>query len=96
MLKYKALYKKMMDDLKDAEMWLSWAKKLEKEEPEISKYLYLSAKARVMNNLPEAKNLFDQMCEKDPRHECADFRDLIEDHLCEWREHVEAEIKKWK
>jgi hypothetical protein len=36
------------------------------------------------------------MCEKDPRHECADFRDLIEDHLCEWREHVEAEIKKWK
>ena len=29
MYKFKVLYKKMVDDLKDSDMWLDWAKKLE-------------------------------------------------------------------
>mgnify|MGYP000012364117 CR=1 FL=1 len=40
MLKYKALYKKMMDDLKDAGMWLDWAKELQDSSPEVSKFLF--------------------------------------------------------
>jgi len=28
MLKYKALYCKMMDDLKDAGMWIEWANEM--------------------------------------------------------------------
>ena len=34
MLKYKALYKKMMDDLKDAGMWIDWGEKMMEEYPE--------------------------------------------------------------
>ena len=44
MLVYKALYKKkMMDDLKDAGMWIDWA---EADESSSSKILIESAKER--------------------------------------------------
>lgn len=96
MLKYKALCKKMMDDLKDAEMWLDWAGKLKEEEPELAKYLYLSAKNRVMSNFPEAKSLFDQLCAKEAKKDHSVFKELLDDHLDEWKSHVEDELKKWK
>lgn len=96
MLKYKALYKKMMDDLKDAEMWLDWAEKVQEEEPELAKYLYLSAKTRVMTNFPEAKTMFDQICAKEHKKDTSVFKELMDSHLEEWKEHVENEIKKWK
>ena len=39
MLVYKALYKKMMDDLKDAGMWIDWAEQLEESHPKVAKFL---------------------------------------------------------
>ena len=36
MLAYKALYKKMMDDLKDAGMWIVWAEQLMEENPTVA------------------------------------------------------------
>ena len=47
MLAYKALYKKMMDDLKDAGMWIDWAEQIEEEHPTIAKFLLESAKERL-------------------------------------------------
>ena len=46
MLVYKALYKKMMDDLKDAGMWIEWAGKMKKENPEEAEYFLKSAEYR--------------------------------------------------
>ena len=47
MLAYKALYKKMMDDLKDAGMWIDWAEQLEESHPKVAKFLMESAKERL-------------------------------------------------
>lgn len=96
MLKYKALYKKMTDDLKDGEMWLDWAEKLHDEEPELAKYLYTQAKNRVTNNFPESKNLFEQICAKEYKKDGHIFKDLMLDHLEDWHEHIEENLKKWK
>jgi len=52
MLVYKALYRKMMDALKDAGMWLDWADQLKTDNPEIAKYLCDSAKERLENDFP--------------------------------------------
>lgn len=53
MLKYKALYKKMTDDLKDSDMWLDWAKELEKSSPEVSRFLCTAAKERLTVSFPQ-------------------------------------------
>jgi hypothetical protein len=39
MLAYKALYRKMMDDLKDAGMWLDWAEQIMWEHPTCAEFL---------------------------------------------------------
>ena len=43
MLVYKALYRKMMDALKDSGMWIDWAEQLKETQPEVAKYLADSA-----------------------------------------------------
>ena len=47
MLAYKALYKKMMDDLKDSGMWIDWSEQLWDSHPEVAKFLMESAKERL-------------------------------------------------
>lgn len=93
MLKYKALYKKMMDDLKDSGMWIEWASKLEKDDPEVSKFLYASAKERLTSNFEQTKQLFDKLCTSDTKNEKYCLKELVEEDLCEWHEQLMQKLK---
>jgi hypothetical protein len=53
MLAYKALYRKMMDDLKDAGMWIDWAEQMCEAHPDEAKFLLTSAKERLEESFPE-------------------------------------------
>ena len=53
MLVYKALYKKMMDDLKDAGMWIDWAEQLLDTHEDVAKFLMESAKERLEESFPK-------------------------------------------
>ena len=95
MLKFKALYKKMMDDLKDADMLLGWAKDLEKSSAEVAKFLYASAKTRVTSDFPQAKQLFEQMCEMEKEKGSCYLREVVDEELSDWHESLEARLKKF-
>ena len=58
MLVYKALYRKMMDALKDAGMWLDWADQLKTDSPDTAKYLAESAAERLEKDFPTSYKLF--------------------------------------
>lgn len=94
MLKYKALYKKMTDDLKDSDMWLDWAKELEESSPEVSKFLYTAAKERLTVSFPQTMQLFEQICKADKSMEGNSLKDLLKDNLNDWYENLERKLKK--
>lgn len=94
MTAYKALYEKMSDDLKDAEMWIDWACHLKKEEnyqPLVS-YLVQSAKTRVETDFPASFKMFVDMC-KDKEYEC--LCNTVAEHLEDWQESLARRIQKW-
>ena len=95
-MKYKALYEKMMDDLKDASMWLDRAKMLKtKEDPtdqEIAHFLYESAKERVMDHYPRTMEHFASLCQADKEKYC----DMIHDYMDGWYHSLVGELEKWK
>lgn len=95
MLKLKALYKKMIDDLKDSGMWLEWAKELEQKEPEVAKFLYTSAKDRITNSFPQTMQLFNQVCEAEKSSGGNCLKESVEDHLIQWYEELEQKLKKF-
>ena len=94
MLVYKALYRKMMDALKDAGMWLDWAEQVKTDCPEVAKYLVESASERLEKDFPATHQLFKSMCskEKDERH-C--LNEMVEDHMMDWYEGMMNRIKRW-
>lgn len=94
MLKYKALYKKMTDDLKDSDMWLDWAKELEESSPEVSKFLCTAAKERLTVSFPQTMQLFEQICKADKSMEGNSLKDLLKDNLNDWYENLEHKLKK--
>lgn len=57
---YKYLYKKMHDDLKDAEMLIDYACELKKEggHDEVTKFFAESATFRLIKSFKETHNLF--------------------------------------
>lgn len=94
MLAYKALYKKMMDDLKDAGMWIDWAEQMCKEHPEEAKFLLESAKERLEESFPETYELFEKLC-GDPDTKaniCMD--EVIHDHMMEWHQGMKMKVEK--
>ena len=94
MLKYKALYRKMMDALKDAGMWLDWADQLKEECPETAKYLYDSAKVRLETDFPTTYAHFKKLCtDKDISH-CG-LNEMVEEHMMDWYEGMMNRIKRW-
>lgn len=93
MLKYKALYKKMSDDLKDSGMWIEWAKELMEDNEEIAKFLYQSAKERIEDGFPKTYELFKSTCESDTAKNGKCMSELIEDQLMEWHEELEYKLK---
>lgn len=94
MLKYKALYKKMMDDLKDAGMWLDWAKELQDSSPEVSKFLFAQAKERITVSFPQTMQLFEQISKADKAMENNSLKEFLKDSLEEWQEDLENKMKK--
>lgn len=94
MLVYKALYRKMMDALKDAGMWLDWADQLKEEYPDVAKYFCESAKERLENDFPTTHTHFIKMCEDEKQgNHCLD--EMVEEHMMDWYEGMMSRIKRW-
>ncbi len=94
MLVYKALYRKMMDALKDAGMWLDWADQLKNECPDVAKYLMESAKVRLEDDFPTTHQHFVKLCMsvKESKH-CLD--EMVEDHIMDWYDGMMNRVKRW-
>ena len=84
MLAYKALYKKMMDDLKDAGMWIDWAEQLAEENPAVAKFLMESAKERLEESFPKTYEHFEDMCEETHGKGEVCMNDVVYDHMMDW------------
>ena len=94
MLVYKALYRKMMDALKDAGMWLDWADQLKSDCPEVAKYLYESASERLEKDFPATHQHFKALCDKEKNeHYC--LNEMVEEHIMDWYDGMMNRIKRW-
>ena len=82
MLVYKALYRKMMDDLKDAGMWLDWAEQIMYEYPDYANFLIESAEERLEKTFVETYKHFETLCKEHKTDICMD--EVVHDHMMEW------------
>lgn len=84
MLVYKALYKKMMDDLKDAGMWIDWAEQLQESYPEVASFLLDSAKERLEESFPKTHEHFEKLCEETHGKGEVCMDEVVYDHMMDW------------
>lgn len=92
MLVYKALYKKMMDDLKDAGMWIDWAEQLKTDCPETARYLLESARDRLDEDFNSSYEHFKEVCEdKGSKDLC--MNEVVYDHIMEWRQEMKIKLE---
>ena len=91
MLKLKALYCKMMDDLKDAGMWIEWANELKKDSPDVAKFLITSANDRLEKSFPETRDMLWNMMMEDKTM----LKELTNDHINSWANEMKEKIKKF-
>ena len=84
MLAYKALYKKMMDDLKDAGMWIDWAEQLHEAQPKVAKFLMESAKERLEESFPQTHEHFKEICEEHSGKGEVCMDEVVYDHMMDW------------
>lgn len=82
MLVYKALYRKMMDDLKDAGMWLDWAEQIMCDYPDYAEFLIDSAEERLEKTFVDTYKHFETLCKDDKADICMD--EVVHDHMMEW------------
>jgi uncharacterized short protein YbdD (DUF466 family) len=82
MLVYKALYRKMMDDLKDAGMWLDWAEQMLHCHPDYAEFLIESAEERLDKTFIETYRHFERYCDESKSEICMD--EVVHDHMMEW------------
>lgn len=94
MLVYKALYRKMMDALKDAGMWIDWADQLKDECPDVAKFLVESAKTRLDTDFPTTHAHFNKLCEEDGKEKHC-LNEMVEEHIMDWYEGMLNRIKRW-
>lgn len=94
MLVYKALYRKMMDDLKDAGMWIDWAEQICEAHPDEAKFLMASAKERLEDSFPKTYEHFEKLCEH--AHEKSDIcvDEIVHDHMMEWYHALKMKLEK--
>lgn len=83
MLVYKALYRKMIDDLKDAGMWLDWAEQIMDEYPDCAEFLIDSAEERIEKTFIATYEHFEKLCKEHKTDLCMD--EIVHDHVMEWR-----------
>ena len=92
MLVYKALYRKLMDDLKDAGMWLDWAEQIMCDYPDYAEFLIDSA--------DETYQHFEKLCKEHKSDLCMD--EVVHDHMMEWHHALKMKVetlekkKEWK
>lgn len=91
MLKYKAIYCKMMDDLKDAGMWIEWATEMKNESPDVAKFLITSANDRLERSFPETRDMLWNMMKEDKTM----LKELTNDHINSWANEMKEKIKKF-
>lgn len=93
MYKFKVLYKKMVDDLKDSDMWLDWAKKLETKDPMLAKFFTESAEERLEVCFPKTLKIFYSVCEESKNDEGKCAKELVEEHFEDWHECLMHKLK---
>ena len=94
MLVYKALYRKMMDDLKDAGMWIDWAEQICEAHPDEAKYLLESAKERLEESFPTTYEHFKKLCEATHSKGEVCMDEVVRDHMMEWPQAMHMKLKK--
>jgi hypothetical protein len=94
MLAYKALYRKMMDDLKDAGMWIDWAEQMCEAHPDEAKYLLESAKERLEESFPTTYEHFKKLCEATHAKGEICMDEVVHDHMMEWHQAMHMKVKK--
>ena len=100
MVKFKALYKGMYDDIKDAEMMIKYACEIKETQSdkaladEIAKY----ALSRL-NHYNEFHKLFEQEMSKESKHSKESIENCLWEethkHIEEWYEKVKKKIDKY-
>jgi predicted transcriptional regulator len=91
MLKLKALYNKMMDDLKDSGMWIEWAYELRDSDPEAAKFLMASANERLEKTYVESKKMFMDSIKDDKSM----LKELVKEHIDGWCMEMKEKIKSF-
>ena len=81
----------MMDDLKDAGMWIEWAYEMKSSEPEAAKFLITSANDRLERTYPESKKMFMDAIKDDKSM----IKDLMKDHIDSWSMEMKEKIKNF-
>ena len=94
MLAYKALYKKMMDDLKDAGMWLDWAEQIMWEHPAYAEFLIESAEERLDKTFVDTYKHFETLCKEYKTELCMD--EVVHDHMMEWCHAMKIKVNTLK
>lgn len=92
MLVYKALYRKMMDDLKDAGMWLDWAEQIMCEYPAYAEFLIDSAEERLEKTFMDTYKHFENLCKEHKADICMD--EVVHDHMMEWHNAMKMKADK--
>lgn len=93
MLAYKALYKKMMDDLKDAGMWIDWSEQMHETYPEVAKFLLEAAKERLEESFPKTYELFENICEEHHGKSDICMDEVVYDHMMDWCHAMKRKIQ---
>lgn len=81
----------MMDDLKDAGMWIEWANELKEESPEVAKFLIVSANDRLERSFPETRDMLWNMMKEDKTM----LKELTNEHINSWASEMKEKIKKF-
>lgn len=81
----------MMDDLKDAGMWIEWANELKKDNPDVAKFLITSANDRLEKSFPETRDMLWNMMKEDKTM----LKELTNDHINSWANEMKEKIKKF-
>ena len=103
MLKFKALYKTMYDDLKDSDMLIDYALELKDEAPTIAKELVAYARER-MSHFKKFHDLFQTTVKKWKEEEKnSEAAKMVEnclwstthEHLQDWAKSIEEKIASY-
>lgn len=97
---YRYLYKKMHDDLKDAEMLIGYAHKMSEEgQDDVAKYFAEQATYRLTKSFKESHELFKAhaMNEGDFNNETVTtcLWDVQHEQMMDWYEKIKKDIEKF-